>query len=184
MHSYLHQRRKRTLELVTFAMLGTILVVSRTITMVMLPPNVHILAPIMAASTIVYRWKALVPIYLFVVLDGLLNQGFTVWWYSWLYVWLPLWAMFMIAGKIKMPVIAQVIVYGVLCALHGFSFGTLLAPYNALVFGFGLEWQGMVAWIVRGLPFDAIHSIGNLVAGTILTVPLAMALKEIKKRQV
>jgi energy-coupling factor transport system substrate-specific component len=69
----------------------------------------------------------------------------------------------------------------ILCALHGLSFGTLYAPAHALMFG--LSFQGMIAWIIAGLPFDLIHAAGNLAAGTMI-VPLAALLKRLDKKPV
>ena len=75
-----------------------------------------------------------------------------------------------------MPKKIAVPVYMVTCAVHGFLFGTLYAPLQALMFG--LDFKGMLAWIVAGLPWDAIHGVGNFFAGA-LVVPLATLLKKL-----
>ena len=67
-------------------------------------------------------------------------------------------------------------VYAFVCALHGLFFGTLYAPAQALMFH--LDFKAMIAWIIAGLPFDAIHAVGNLASG-LLIVPLAEVLKKI-----
>ena len=41
--------------------------------------------------------------------------------------------------------------------------------------------KGMIAWIVAGLPWDAIHAAGNLVTGALI-IPLAKLLENIEKR--
>ena len=58
------------------------------------------------------------------------------------------------------------IVYMCLCAAHGFLYGTLYAPSQALFFG--LNWQGMIAWIVAGLPWDAVHGVSNFFCGMLI----------------
>jgi hypothetical protein len=60
------------------------------------------------------------------------------------------------------------------CAAHGFLYGVLYAPMQALLFG--LSFEGMMAWIVAGLPFDITHGISNFCCG-MLIVPIVTALK-------
>jgi energy-coupling factor transport system substrate-specific component len=174
MRLYLRGRNVR--DLTVFAMLGAIMAMSRVATD-LLPPNVHVLGLFIAAITLTYRRRALVPLYVFIMLDGVI-RGFTVWWIPYLYVWLPLWGAFMIAGKINIPRKAQAPVYMVLCALHGLSFGTLYAPANA--FFFRLSFQGMLAWIIAGIPFDIMHAVGNFAAATLI-LPLTALLRKLDK---
>lgn len=70
------------------------------------------------------------------------------------------------------------VVYPLVCALHGLAFGALYAPWQAIAFG--LSWDGMLAWIVAGLPFDAVHALGNLAAG-LLILPFSRLLKRLNK---
>ena len=43
---------------------------------------------------------------------------------------------------------------------------------------FGLDWQGMLAWIASGLYFDIIHGISNFALG-FLVLPLSELLKRL-----
>jgi len=142
-------------------------------------PNVHVLGLFIAAMTISYRTRALIPLYAWIMLEGVLT-GFSLWWIPYLYVWLPLWGMFMLVGRIKLPIKIKIPLYMMLCALHGLSFGTLYAPAQALMFGF--SFQVTVAWIIAGLPFDVIHAIGNFAAGTLI-LPLSSLLIRLDKGQ-
>jgi energy-coupling factor transport system substrate-specific component len=99
-------------------------------------------------------------------------------WIPYLFVWLPLWGMFMVIGMFNLPLVAKVPVYMILCALHGLSFGTLYAPFAALLFGIPLRLNTMLAWIAAGFPFDIAHALGNLAAG-VLIVPLTELLKKL-----
>ena len=45
---------------------------------------------------------------------------------------------------------------------------------------FGLDFNQTVAWIVAGLPFDLLHSIGNIALGTII-LPLSLLLTRLTK---
>ena len=60
----------KTRELAIFAMLGAIMYLSKIIMEWI--PNVHLLGALTMAYTIVYRRKALYPIYVYVFLNGAL----------------------------------------------------------------------------------------------------------------
>ena len=47
---------------------------------------------------------------------------------------------------------------------------------------FGLNLKGMIAWIVAGLPWDAVHGVSNLFAGA-LVLPLSILLKKIAPKE-
>ena len=66
--------------LAVFAMLGAILFISDILMEFM--PNVHIVGVLTVIYTIVYRQKALIPIYVYVFLNGLFS-GFGIWWLGW-----------------------------------------------------------------------------------------------------
>lgn len=171
--------RQKNLEklrlMVIFAMLGAIMFVSKLVMEVL--PNIHLVGALIMIYTIVYRVKALIPIYIFVLLTGLYG-GFSLWWFPYLYVWTVLWGMTMLLPKHMNPRMA-VPVYVVVCALHGFCFGMLYAPAQALLFG--LNFNQMIAWIVAGFPFDIAHGIGNGIVG-FLIFPLSRTLIKIEQR--
>lgn len=140
-------------------------------------PNIHLLGMFIVAFTVVYRGKALYPIYLFVLLTGVLN-GFGTWWIPYLYVWTVLWALVMLIPK-GLPSAVKNTLYVVVCSVHGFLFGILYAPAQALLFG--LSFEGMIAWIVAGLPFDITHGISNFICG-FLIFPIVSVLQHMEKR--
>jgi energy-coupling factor transport system substrate-specific component len=72
----------------------------------------------------------------------------------------------------------SVIIYSVIAALHGFLYGVLYAPAQAIMFH--LDFKGMVNWIILGFPFDAIHGVSNFFCG-LLIVPLIELLSRIDK---
>lgn len=135
-------------------------------------PNVHLLAMFIVTFTVVYRVWALLPIYVYVFLNGLF-YGFTPTWIPYLYIWTVLWALAMLIPRKMHPVIAAV-VYILVCGLHGIAFGTLYAPMQIILF-FDRNWSMLPTWIIAGLPYDVIHCIGNLCAGT-LVLPLVKVL--------
>ena len=154
-------------------MLGALMYISK---IVMDPfPNMHLLGVFTVAFTVVYRKKALFPIYIFVFITGIFS-GFATWWIPHLYIWTVLWGAVMLIPK-NMPKKVAPIVYIVVCGLHGFLYGILYAPSQALLFG--LDFKGTVAWIVAGLPFDMVHGFSNLILG-VLIVPIIKVLKKLK----
>lgn len=163
-----------TKETALFGMLGAVMFASKMLMEIL--PNIHLLGTFIVAITVVYRKKALYPIYIYVLLNGIF-AGFAMWWIPYLYVWTILWAAVMILPK-NMPKKIAPIVYAIVCALHGFGFGVLYAPAQALMFG--LNFDATLTWIAAGLPFDIIHGISNLCCG-ILIVPLIKLLKNSEK---
>ena len=162
-------------ETAVFAMLGAVMYASKLI--MELAPNVHLLGVFTIAFTVVYRKKALYPIYTYVILNGIFS-GFATWWIPYLYIWTILWGVTMLI-PINMPKKIRPIVYMVVCALHGFLFGTLYAPAQALLFG--LSFKGMIAWIIAGLPWDFVHGVSNFFCG-ILIVPIISVLRRLENR--
>ncbi len=157
-------------ETAIFGMLGALMYASKLVMEFL--PNIHLLGVFVIATTVVYRKKALYPIYTYVFINGLIS-GFSMWWIPYLYVWTILWGCTMLLPK-KLPPKVKPLIYMILCALHGFLFGTLYAPVQALMFG--LSFNGMIAWIISGLPFDIIHGISNFFCG-ILICPIIAVLK-------
>lgn len=162
-------------KLVLFSMLGALMFTSKIVMEAV--PNVHLLGALTMIYTIVYRVEALIPIYVYVFLNGL-YAGFDTWWIPYCYIWTILWAVTMLLPR-GMPKWLKAPVYMTVCALHGLAFGVLYAPFQALVWG--LDWRGMIAWIVSGFPFDILHAIGDLVAGTLI-VPLSTVLLKLENK--
>jgi len=162
-------------EMVIFPMLGAIMLISKLVMEAI--PNVHLLGALTMTYTIVYRKKALIPIYIYVLLNGL-YAGFNMWWIPYLYIWTLLWGVTMLLPR-NMNARTACMVYPVVCALHGLLYGTLYAPAQAVMFG--LDLRGMIAWIIAGLPFDAIHAAGNFAVGFLIE-PLSRLITRLEKR--
>jgi energy-coupling factor transport system substrate-specific component len=162
--------------MVVFAMLATLMFCSKLVMEAL--PNIHLLGMLTMTATIVFRKKALIPIYLYVLLNGL-YAGFSMWWMPYLYIWTILWGITMLLPR-RMPKGVASVVYPLLCGLHGFAFGTLYAPAHALMLGF--SWEQTLAWIAAGLPFDLLHGFGNLCVG-LLILPLSELLKRLTSRR-
>lgn len=165
-------------EISLFGMLGAMMYASKMLMEFM--PNVHLIGVFIVAMTIVFRAKALYPIYIFALLTGLFN-GFAMWWWPYLYIWLPLWGVTMLLPK-HMPKWLAPIVYMIVCGLHGISYGTLYAPYQAIVFLHG-DFHKTLAWIAAGFPWDLVHGVSNFFMGALI-VPLSNVLRLTQKSKV
>lgn len=161
-------------ETAVFGMLGALMYASKMLMEV--APNIHLLGVFTIAITVVYRKKALYPIYTYVLLNGVFS-GFATWWIPYLYVWTILWGVTMLLPQ-KIPKGIRPIVYMVLNASHGFLFGILYAPAQAIMFG--LSFDGMIAWIIAGFPFDFIHGVSNFFCG-LLIVPIINVLQRLER---
>ena len=160
----------RLTELVIFALLGALMLAGDVLLDAL--PNVHLVAVLLTAYTVVYRAKALFPLYVYVFLIGLVN-GFTYSWIPYLYLWTILWGVVMLLPRDLSPRLAAVL-YGGVCLLHGLCFGLLYAPCQILFFHLPVE--ALPLWLANGLPFDLIHGIGNA-ALSVLILPLIAVLK-------
>ena len=158
-----------------FAMLGALMFCSKLLMEVF--PNIHLLGMLTMTCTVVFRKKALIPLYIYVLLNGL-YAGFAVWWLPYLYIWTILWALTMLIPKNASRGVRAVL-YPLLCGLHGFAYGTLYAPVQAWVYG--MNFDQMIAWILAGIPFDLLHGVGNLCVG-LLILPFSELLQKLLKK--
>ena len=161
-----------TREIIVFALCGAIMYLAKML--MELVPNVHLTGVFVIVFTIVYGAKALYPIYIFVFLTGLFS-GFAPWWIPYLYIWTVLWGVVMLLPKSSR---VPSYVYMLICALHGMLYGMLYAPVQMIVYG--MSFEGIIAWIVAGLPWDAVHAAGNFFCAVLIR-PLASAIRRIEK---
>lgn len=168
------KRNNRIAEYVLFAMFGALMYVSKLVMQML--PNIHLIGTFIVAFTVVYRVKALAPVYVFVFLCGLFD-GFGIWWIPYLYIWTVLWGAVMLLPRSLFEGKKAYIFCPLVSGLFGLAFGTLYAPAQALLAGFGFSQT--LAWIAAGLPFDAIHAAGNFACG-FLAPPLIKLLGRLK----
>lgn len=159
---------KKTLELVVLALLGAILVVAQIALSSL--PNIELVSLLVYLYAKIYGKKAFIPVYIFVLLEGLL-YGFTIWWVTYLYVW----AILVILSVITKHE-SSTFVCAAVTSLFGLSFGLLCTIPTLLIGGPGAA----VTFFVNGLPFDMAHFAGNLTAALILYYPLYSLMSRLK----
>ena len=157
-------------------MLGSIMFISKIVMEFL--PNVHLLGMLTMAYTIAFGIKALIPIYIYVTLNGI-YAGFSMWWLPYTYIWTILFVITLLLPK-RIPRGVKLAIYPTICALHGFAFGVLYAPAQALIFGFDLKQT--ITWIIAGIPFDIVHGVSNFIAG-FLVLPTAELLTKLYSKK-
>ena len=172
----LSKHLRALIELVLFALFGAIMFVTAQVDII---PNVHPLALFIVSFTAVYRFRAVIPVYVYVMLEGLYG-GFNTWWIPYLYVWTVLWAMAMLIPRgIKTPVAA--VLMAAVAGLHGIAFGLLYSPFQCY-FMFKGDWDLTLAWLIQGLPFDGLHALGNIVS-ILIAIPFIKLLSRLSERE-
>ena len=164
--------KRKLAEFILLTLFGGVMFLSKLLMEAL--PNIHLLAMFITLFTVLFRSKALISIYVYVMLVGVYG-GFSLWWLPNLYTWAVLWAIVMCLPN-RMPDCVAVIVYAVVCGLHGLIYGALGAPIDVLATGLGLEriWE----YIIFGIPFDIMHCVGNILA-SLLIVPIMKPLKRV-----
>lgn len=159
-------------DMAIFAMLGAMLFAAK---IAFEPfPNIHPITMLIMVFTLVFGIRALIPVFIFVLMIGAFN-GFNIWWIPYLYIF-PLYVPLTLLLPKNMPKPLAAVVYPITCGLFGLMFGVLYAPAQALLFH--LDFSAMLKWIAAGLPFDALHAVGNAAMG-LLVLPLSLIAKRL-----
>jgi len=135
-------------------------------------PNVELVSLLIILYTLIFGWKALYIIYVFVGVEGLI-YGIGSWWINYLYVWTVLFFVVMIFRKLHTPFL-----WAVISGFYGISFGALCAIPYFITGGFP---SGVAYWI-SGIPFDITHGIANFIVALVLFRPLYLILDKVNKR--
>ena len=146
--------------MVILSVLGALLIAIQVALAVL--PNIELVSLLVAIYALVLGKYCFAPIYVFVLVEGLL-YGFGIWWVHYLYVW-SLLAVVCLALRRYASTPVIVIVNG--------AFGLLFGALCALTYLFIGGIPGAIAYWLSGLPFDFLHCVGNIVAALVLFRPL------------
>ena len=160
----------RTIELVTYALLGALLVIVQAVLAFL--PNIELVSLLIYIYAKVFRWKALIPVYIFVLAEGLL-YGFTIWWVTYLYVWAVL-----VVITVLVRNEASTIVAAAVLSLYGLAFGFLCSLVTFVIGGIGAG----ISFFTAGIPFDIAHFAGNLTAALVLYYPLLTVVRTLNNK--
>lgn len=155
-------------EIVIFGLFAAMMIIGKEILAFL--PNIEIVSLFIIVLTLAYGLKALIPVYIFVLAEGLL-YGFGLWFWSYLYIWAIL-----VLAVFALRKYDSLILWTALSGIYGLLFGILGSPPHFLINGLG----GGIAYIIAGLSFDITHSIGNIVITLALFVPLKKLILKLK----
>lgn len=135
-------------------------------------PNIEPSSLMVMLFAVVFGWKCLYPIYLYVLLE-ILFYGIQLWNINYLYIWLLLAIAAMALKHTRAP-----LAWAMLSGTFGLLFGALCTPVYLVIEGpaFALSW-----WI-SGIPYDALHCAGNFAMALILFAPLRKLLETLYKK--
>ncbi len=159
----------KTIEIVLLGMLGAIAYVGQIALSFL--PNIEVVSILFLVYTKVFGKKALFPIYVFVLLEGIF-WGFGSWWIMYLYVWAVLWGITMLLRSNDSAAF-----WAVINGAFGLVFGALCSITQGALFGIGSGF----AYFISGIPFDIVHCIGNFFTALFLYKPLTILLSKVRK---
>ena len=157
-------------EITLFAVLGAMMFALQVVRAPL--PNIEPVSLLVMIFAAVFGWKALYPVYVFVVME-ILFYGISTWNIYYLYVWAVL-----AFAAILMRKQTQPLAWALLSAVYGLMFGALCGIVDIFIGGFG---YAAAKW-VSGIPFDLLHCGGNFVIALIIFRPLRTALEKLYGR--
>ena len=136
-------------------------------------PNIEPVSLMVMLFAVVFGWKGLYPVYLYVLMEVLL-YGISLWNINYLYIWTVLFALAMLMRRLQSPVW-----WALLSGSFGMAFGLLCTPVYMVIGGFDYG----IRWWLAGIAFDIPHAIGNFVIALLLFVPLRTLLARLYGKQ-
>lgn len=132
-------------------------------------PNMEPVSLLVMLFGAVFGWKALYPVYVFVVME-ILFYGFSTWNIYYLYIWAILAAGAVFLRKMEPP-----LGWALLSGVFGLAFGALCGVVDISIGG----WEYAAAKWVSGIPFDILHCGGNFAIALIMWKPLRRLLERL-----
>ena len=132
-------------------------------------PNIEPVSLLVMIFAVVFGWKCLYPVYIFVAME-ILFYGISTWNVYYLYVWTVL-----ALGGIMMRKATHPLAWALLSAVFGLFFGALCGIVDVFIGGFA---YAASKW-VSGIPFDLLHCGGNFGMALIMFKPLRNLLEKL-----
>lgn len=132
-------------------------------------PNIEPVSLMVMLFAVVFGWKCLYPIYLYVLMEVML-YGINLWNINYLYVWTVLAMAALALRRLRNPVW-----WALISGTFGMAFGLLCSPVYMAIGGFDYA----IRWWLSGIAFDVPHAIGNFVIALVLFVPLRKLLTKL-----
>ena len=157
-------------ETVLYGMLGALMF---ALQVVMAPlPNIEPVSLLVMLFAVVFGWKSLYSVYVFVVMEVLFH-GLGIWNINYLYIWTVLALAAIFLRRMESP-----LAWALLSAVYGLCFGALCGIVDIFIGGFG---YAVPKWI-SGIPFDILHCCGNFALALVLWKPLRALLSRLYEK--
>ncbi|MCC8042153.1 MAG: hypothetical protein LIO69_01265 [Oscillospiraceae bacterium] len=156
-----------TRAIVLSALMGALLIISKQIMSGL--PNIEPVSFLIILYSLEFPKETPAGIAVFVLMQGIL-YGFGIWWFMYLYIWFILMAVTFLFRKID-----HILFWAVISGLYGLAFGGLCSLIYITKPSYAL------AWWLAGLPYDAVHGIGNFLIMLVLYRPIRKAIQTAKK---
>ena len=157
-------------EVVLFGMLGA-LMFALQVAMAALP-NIEPVSLLVMLLAVVFGWKSLYAVYVFVVME-ILFHGLGLWNINYFYIWTVLAVAAVCLRRMRSP-----LGWAILSGVYGLCFGALCGIVDVFLGGVSYA----VAKWVSGIPFDLLHCGGNFVLALLLWNPLRRLLEKLYGR--
>lgn len=154
-------------QIVLFGMLGALIFAAKYVMAFL--PNIEPVSLMVMLCAVVFGWKAVYPIALYVVMEFLF-YGLGLWNINYLYIWAVLAIAAGLLRNMEHP-----LGWAILSGTFGLLFGALCAPVDVVIGGFG---YAIAKW-VSGIPFDIAHCIGNFAIALVMFVPMRKLLEKL-----
>ena len=135
-------------------------------------PNIEPVSLLVMIFAVVFGWKSLYPVYVFVAME-ILFYGISTWNVYYLYVWTVLALVAILMRKSTNP-----LAWALLSGVFGLFFGALCGIVDIFIGGFA---YAASKW-VSGIPFDLLHCGGNFGIALIMFKPLRNLLEKLYRR--
>lgn len=133
-------------------------------------PNIELTSFWLIMFTLCFGKRIVVLVPAFIILEGAI-YGMNLWWIMYIYVWPLLVIVTWLFRRMN-----SALFYAILSGIFGLSFGFLCSlPYFFVELpsgGFQTAVKTVYAYWITGLPWDAVHGLGNFVIMLILYKPI------------
>lgn len=154
-------------EMVLFGVLGALTFGAKFVMSGL--PNIEPVSLMVMLFAVIFGWKALYPVYVYVALE-ILCYGVSTWNIYYLYIWTVLAVAALVLRKMEQP-----LGWALLSGVFGLAFGALCGIVDVFIGGFG---YAAAKW-VSGIPYDIAHCAGNFTIALVLFKPLRALLEKL-----
>ena len=159
-------------ELALFSVLGALTFAAKYVMSFL--PNIEPVSLMVMLFAVLFGWKCLYPIYLYVGLE-MLFFGIGLWNVNYLYIWVIL-----AVGAYLMRKMESAFAWALLSGSFGLVFGALCGIVDVFIGGVP---YAIAKW-ASGIPFDIMHCAGNFVIALLLFKPMRELMEKLYAKMV